>query len=93
MSPRSDSEDARPTPQTDSTATDDNEISKDQLRRVRVWFGDEVICSHCAEPGEAEQYARLMAQRFAGLTVTVDDQPGEKDTRLPHELLWDRTVR
>lgn len=62
-------------------------------RRVRVWFGSEVICSHAADPGEAERYARLMAQRFAGLTVTIDDQPGEKDLGLPHELLWEQTVR
>jgi hypothetical protein len=65
----------------------------DHKRRVRVWFGSEVICSHAADPGEAEQYARLMARRFAGLTVTIDDQPGERDARLPHELLWEQTVR
>lgn len=62
-------------------------------RRVRVWFGSEVICSHAADPGEAERYAKLMAQRFAGLTVTIDDQPGAKDQGLPHELLWEQTVR
>jgi hypothetical protein len=64
-----------------------------QRRRVRVWFGSEVICSHAADPAEAKRYARLMARRFAGLTVTIDDQPGEKDTGLPHELLWERTIR
>lgn len=62
-------------------------------RRVRVWFGNEVICSHAAEPGEAERYARLMARRFAGLTVTVDDQLGETDQGLPHELLWEQTIQ
>lgn len=62
-------------------------------RRVRVWFGSEVICSHIADPGQAERYARLMAQRFAGLAVTVDNAPGERDSELPHELLWELTVR
>lgn len=57
-----------------------------------MWFGTEVICSHAAAPDEAERYARLMARRFAGLTVTIDDQPGVRDTRLPHELLWEWTV-
>lgn len=68
-------------------------LSTVSKRRVRVWFGSEVICSHAAEPDEAERYARLMARRFAGLNVTVDDQPGETDQGLPHELLWERTVR
>jgi hypothetical protein len=63
-----------------------------ERRRVRVWFGNEVICTHVAEPTEAERYAALMGQRFAGLTVTVDDTPAIADTSLPHELLWERTV-
>ena len=65
----------------------------DDERRVRVWFGSEVICSHVAAPEEAERYARLMAQRFAGLAVTIDNQPDQKDRCLPHELLWEQTVR
>ena len=60
--------------------------------RVRVWFGDEVICSHVAEPSEAERYAKLMAKRFAGLKVTVEAEAGDDDPVLPHELLWERTV-
>ena len=64
----------------------------DERRRVRVWFGTEVICTHVADPMEAERYAALMRQRFAGLTVTVDDAPTVGDTSLPHELLWERTV-
>lgn len=63
-----------------------------ERRRVRVWFGNEVICTHVAEALEAERYAALMGQRFAGLTVTVDDTPAMADTNLPHELLWERTV-
>jgi hypothetical protein len=58
-----------------------------------VWFGSEVICSHVAESAQAERYARLMARRFAGLTVTIDDRPGLNDTGLPHELLWVQTVQ
>ena len=63
------------------------------LRRIQVWFGSEVICSHAAEPSEAERYARLMAQRFAGLTISIDNEPGANDPGLPHELLWEWTVR
>ena len=63
-----------------------------ERRRVRVWFGAEVICTHVADPLEAERYAALMRQRFAGLTVTVDDAPAVGDSNLPHELLWERTV-
>jgi hypothetical protein len=62
-------------------------------RRVRVWFGNEVICTHVADPREAERYRALMAQRFAGLAITVDDAPGMSDPVLPHELLWEQTVK
>lgn len=61
-------------------------------RRVRVWFGNEVICCHVADPADAERYAALMGRRFAGLAITVDDAPGTSDPTLPHELLWERTV-
>jgi hypothetical protein len=60
--------------------------------RIRVWFGNEVICTHVADPNEAEQYATLMARRFAGLVVTVDNEPGPQDPVLPHHLLWEQTV-
>lgn len=62
-------------------------------RRVRVWFGTEVICSHVADSAAAERYADLMQRRFAGLTITVDDDPGVADPDLPHELLWEQTVK
>lgn len=58
-----------------------------------MWFGSEVICSHAAEPDQAERYAWLMARRFAGLTVTIDGEPGERDAELPQELLWELTVK
>lgn len=64
-----------------------------EQRRVRVWFGNEVICSHVADPSEAERYAALMAKRFAGLSITVDDAPEASDPALPHALLWEQTVR
>lgn len=63
-----------------------------ERRRVRVWFGNEVICTHVADSLEAERYAALMGQRFAGLTVTVDEAPTVSGISLPHELLWERTV-
>jgi hypothetical protein len=63
-----------------------------ERQRVRVWFGDKVICSHVADPDEAERYATLMAQRFAGLAVTIDSAPGTRDAELPHQLLWEQTV-
>lgn len=62
-------------------------------QRVRVWFGDQIICSHEAEPEQALRYAALMAQRFAGLRVTVDDQPQESDRTLPEETLWPLTIK
>jgi hypothetical protein len=64
-----------------------------ERRRVRVWFGTEVICSHVADASKAERYAALMRRRFAGLTITVDDDPGVADPNLPHELLWEQTVK
>jgi hypothetical protein len=64
----------------------------DARRRVQVWFGSEVICSHEADPQQAQRYAKLMSRRFAGLRVTIDDQPGANDRKLPNELLWDKTV-
>jgi len=60
--------------------------------RIRVWFGNEVICSHVADSAEAERYATLMARRFAGLAVTIDSEPGPHDAELPHHLLWEQTV-
>lgn len=59
-------------------------------KRVRVWFGRHPIATYVAEPGEAERYAQAMAQRFAGLRVTVDDQPGRLDPILPERVWWDR---
>lgn len=61
--------------------------------RIRVWFGDEIICSHEADPERALRYAALMAQRFAGLRVTVDDRPQDGDEALPEETLWSLTVK
>ena len=60
--------------------------------RVRVWFGREVICAHAADPEQARRYATLMSRRFAGLRVTIDDEPKGTESTLPNELLWDSTV-
>jgi hypothetical protein len=64
----------------------------EQRSRIRVWFGNEVICSHAADPEEAERYAALMARRFAGLAVTIDSGAEPDDPELPHHLLWEHTV-
>ena len=64
----------------------------DKRRRVQVWFGSEVICSHEADAQQAQRYAHLMSRRFAGLRVTIDDHPTASDKALPNELLWDSTV-
>jgi hypothetical protein len=64
----------------------------DARQRVQVWFGSEVICSHEADPQQALRYATLMSRRFAGLRVTIDDNPSSTDRKLPNELLWDSTV-
>jgi hypothetical protein len=64
-----------------------------ERRRIRVWFGNEVICTHVADPEDAARYATLMQKRFAGLAVTVDDAPEVSDAPLPHALLWEQTVR
>lgn len=75
-----------------STATNDDQPDQ-TLRRIQVWFGDEVICSHSAPAWQARRYVALIGGRFAGLRVTVDDQPSDIGPALPHELLWDRTIR
>jgi hypothetical protein len=61
-----------------------------QAKRVRVTFGSHAIATYVANPGEAERYARAMAQRFAGLRVTVDDQPSRLDPILPERVWWDQ---
>lgn len=75
-----------------STGLGGIDAAADARRRVQVWFGNEVICSHEADPQRAQRYAKLMSRRFAGLRVTIDDKPGERDVALPNELLWDQTV-
>jgi hypothetical protein len=81
------------TPARGFVSTGSGEVeSLEPPRRVRVWFGSEVICSHEADPQQAQRYAKLMARRFAGLRVTIDDNPSGTDRRLPNELLWESTV-
>ncbi|MGH3360496.1 MAG: hypothetical protein ACRDO7_16965 [Nocardioidaceae bacterium] len=68
---------------------------QDSLRRqrIRVWFGDEVVCTHEADPERARRYADLMSRRFAGLRVTIDECPDRNDAALPEETLWSLTVK
>lgn len=41
-------------------------------RLVRVWFGQNVIAQHTAEPDIASRYEHAMRRRFASLRVTND---------------------
>lgn len=47
----------------------------EEHRRVRVWFGENVIASHVAAPAIAARYEQAMRRRFAGLRVTNDAAP------------------
>lgn len=68
-------------------------------RRVRVWFGTNVVCDYRDEKPRADAYAEAMRLRFRGLRVTIDDAedtnaPDEKATRLPGDhRMWELTVR
>ena len=46
--------------------------SRQQRRRVRVWFGAHVIAQYVAEAPLAARYEQAMRRRFAGLRVTND---------------------
>jgi hypothetical protein len=65
-------------------------VSTTDKRRVRVWFGTHPIATYTATEDQAEQYARLMAQRFAGLKITIDNAPSRLDPILPVRAWWDR---
>jgi hypothetical protein len=69
------------------------EIESRQTRLVRVWFGNEVICSHQAPAWQARRYVASIGRQFAGLRITIDGTPTGREPALPHELLWDHTVR
>lgn len=62
---------------------------------VRVWFADQAICSYVSEPIRARAYADLMAQRFAGLRITIDEPPRDlTGVALPDSsALWPLTVK
>lgn len=65
----------------------------DQPRRIEVWFGDQIVASHQAPAWQARRYVTLMGRRFAGLRITIDEEPTGREPALPHELLWELTVR
>jgi len=65
-------------------------VDLSSAKRVRVWFGRHVIATYVAEPDQAERYARAMAQRFAGLRITIDDHASRFDPLLPLRAGWDR---
>jgi len=42
---------------------------------VWVWSVPHMLATYMADQAHAEQYGRRLAQRFARLRVTIDDQP------------------
>jgi hypothetical protein len=42
---------------------------------VQVWFGSHLIASYVAGQARAVHDGLMLARRFAGLGVTIDDQP------------------
>lgn len=59
-----------------------------RVRRVRVWFGPHLLHDYRAGADAAEQYAKAIGKRFAGLTVTVDAEVTADMPPLPCEQLW-----
>lgn len=55
----------------------------DDLRRVRVWFGDHAIVDFIGAPDLAERYAAAMRRRFISLPVTNDSLPSSPGDRQP----------
>jgi hypothetical protein len=63
-------------------------ITKRETWLVRIWFGPYAIATQVAEPDRAERCGRMLAQRFAGLGVTIDDQSDRLDPILPDRVWW-----
>jgi hypothetical protein len=70
------------------TATPAARSSDEPRCRVRVWFGQHVMCSYTADQIAAQRYAAAMARRFPGLRVSVDELTEIGLRPLPCELLW-----
>lgn len=68
-----------------------------RLCRVRVWFGEQVLCDYAAPRPQAERYATAMRRRFFGLHVTIDASvPASDSDRSPlpdNSALWPLTVK
>lgn len=60
--------------------------------RVRVWFGDHVISDFAGDTERADAYATLVRQRFAGLRVTVENDPPPTARALPNRRLWELSL-
>lgn len=64
------------------------------MRRVRVWFGPNLIGEFAASTPRAHAYADAMPYRYQGLRVTITDlDPGRELDPLPTERLWSLTVQ
>lgn len=64
----------------------------ENLRRIRVWFGEHVVADYTGEASVAARYGDAMARRFAGLRVTneaVGLSPAPRLRSLPSERLWE----
>jgi hypothetical protein len=60
---------------------------------VRIWLGDHLIAEYTAEPDRASRYQRVMAPKFSGLRITVDNSTTGTASELPSEQLWPLTVQ
>jgi len=45
-------------------------VSRPQLRRVCVWFGEHKIIDHTSDPAYAARFEDAMRRRFVSLRVT-----------------------
>lgn len=63
-------------------------------RRVRVWFGPNLIGEYAATAQRARAYAEAMPYRYHGLRITITDLETERRLEpLPTERLWPLTVQ
>ena len=64
------------------------------LRRVRVWFGPNLIGEFASSAPRARAYAEAMPYRYQGLRVTIAElDAGQELDPLPTERLWSLTVQ
>lgn len=61
-------------------------------RRIRLWFGPNLIADYCADATTAARYQAAIELRFPGLDTTNDPcEPSRRASHpapLPSEQLW-----